>query len=220
MPIKHPFVSGKVDGGDATKVRPSNWNADHTLPVTTKGDLMVATGANTVVRRGVGANGQVLTADSAEADGVKWATPGGGYTQGARAYHSVNQSIADNTDTALALNSERYDTDAIHDNVTNNSRLTCKTAGKYIIVGNVAFDLNNTGIRLLRIRLNGVTNIGSQLTRGSAGTGSDDNMNVSTIYDLAVNDYVQLFFFQNSGVALNVNANASVSPEFMMQRIG
>ena len=27
--IKHAFVSGKSDGGDATLVRPSNWNAEH-----------------------------------------------------------------------------------------------------------------------------------------------------------------------------------------------
>jgi len=31
MPIKHAFTSGKSDGGDATLVRPSNWNADHTI---------------------------------------------------------------------------------------------------------------------------------------------------------------------------------------------
>jgi hypothetical protein len=29
MPITHPFVSAKADGSDATLVRPSNWNADH-----------------------------------------------------------------------------------------------------------------------------------------------------------------------------------------------
>ena len=29
--IKHTFVSGKTDGGDATLVRPSNWNAEHTV---------------------------------------------------------------------------------------------------------------------------------------------------------------------------------------------
>ena len=39
---------------------------------TTKGDILVATGSATLVRQGVGANGTVLTADSAEADGVKW----------------------------------------------------------------------------------------------------------------------------------------------------
>lgn len=31
MAIKHAFVSGKTDGGDTTLVRPSNWNADHTV---------------------------------------------------------------------------------------------------------------------------------------------------------------------------------------------
>lgn len=29
--IKHAFVSGKSDGGDTSLVRPSNWNAEHTL---------------------------------------------------------------------------------------------------------------------------------------------------------------------------------------------
>ena len=46
--------------------------------VDAKGDLIVATAADTVARRPVGANGQVLTADSAEADGVRWATPSTG----------------------------------------------------------------------------------------------------------------------------------------------
>lgn len=31
MGIKHPFTSAKVDGGDATLVQPSNWNADHVV---------------------------------------------------------------------------------------------------------------------------------------------------------------------------------------------
>lgn len=29
--LKHAFVSGKADGGDATLVQPSDWNADHTI---------------------------------------------------------------------------------------------------------------------------------------------------------------------------------------------
>lgn len=31
--MKHSFSSGKADGGDATLVRPSNWNAFHILDV-------------------------------------------------------------------------------------------------------------------------------------------------------------------------------------------
>lgn len=30
MSVKHAFSSGVADGGDATLVRPSNWNAAHT----------------------------------------------------------------------------------------------------------------------------------------------------------------------------------------------
>lgn len=48
---------------------------------TTKGDLWVASGSAVAVRRGVGTNGQVLTADSAETDGMKWATPAPAGTQ-------------------------------------------------------------------------------------------------------------------------------------------
>jgi hypothetical protein len=47
-------------------------------PLTTKGDLFTFTTAD--ARIGVGANGTVLTADSAEATGLKWATPTVGMT--------------------------------------------------------------------------------------------------------------------------------------------
>jgi hypothetical protein len=40
-----------------------------------KGDLLVGTADNAISRVGVGTNGQVLTADSNEASGLKWAAP-------------------------------------------------------------------------------------------------------------------------------------------------
>ena len=63
-------------------------------PLTTKGDLY--TYSTTDARLGVGTNGQVLTADSAEATGLKWATAGGGgkVLQVVTASTSTSQTIS------------------------------------------------------------------------------------------------------------------------------
>ncbi len=46
--------------------------------LTTKGDLIAATGASTPARLAVGTNDQVLVADSTTATGLKWGTPSAG----------------------------------------------------------------------------------------------------------------------------------------------
>ena len=70
-------------------------------PLTTKGDLYTYT--TTDARLGVGANGTVLTADSAEATGLKWAAAGGAIKQVVSASYSTTVSAAGTTkvDTGL-----------------------------------------------------------------------------------------------------------------------
>lgn len=46
--------------------------------LTTKGDLYVATASATVARQAIGTDGYVLTADSAQTNGLKWAAAAGG----------------------------------------------------------------------------------------------------------------------------------------------
>lgn len=57
------------------------WSNDSGISPTivdAKGDLIAATAADTVARLAVGTNGQVLTADSTAATGIKWATAASG----------------------------------------------------------------------------------------------------------------------------------------------
>lgn len=61
---------GRIPG--ATGIQPTIVDA--------KGDIIVATAADSVTRLAVGSNDTVLTADSAEATGLKWATPSSGMT--------------------------------------------------------------------------------------------------------------------------------------------
>ena len=62
---------------DFTWVTTDDTNAIQNAIVDAKGDLIGATAADTPARLAVGTNGQVLTADSTEATGLKWATAAG-----------------------------------------------------------------------------------------------------------------------------------------------
>jgi hypothetical protein len=139
----------------------------------------------------------------------------------ARVYHNAAQSVANATLAALAFNSERFDTDTIHDNATNNSRLTCKTAGLYLITGSLAFNTAATGnVRAAQIRINGATDIAAQYIPPIGGGALATIISVATLYVMAVNDYAQLMVYQDSGGALNVNAAGNYSPEFAMVKVG
>jgi hypothetical protein len=66
--------TGISGGGTSGTVTVTNSMA---TAIDAKGDLIGGTGADTFARLAVGANGTVLTADSAEATGLKWAAAGG-----------------------------------------------------------------------------------------------------------------------------------------------
>jgi hypothetical protein len=117
----------------------------------------------------------------------------------ARVYASANVSIANNTVTPVPFDSERYDTDTIHDNVTNNTRLTCKTVGVYLIGGVVWFAANATGYRDVQIAVNGTTIVGRSVVPVSNGTDPTVVTLSGVPWQLAVNDYVELRVAQNAG---------------------
>lgn len=137
--------------------------------------------------------------------------------EGASVYHSLDQSVADSTPITLTWDSEAYDTNDIHSSVTNPSRLTAQTAGKYLVWATVVWEANGSGDRNIEIKKNGQTTSPSVQYFDVSGKATVMSMNISGILDLIVNDYIELEVYQTSGEPLNVLNGVS---GFGMQRIG
>jgi len=141
--------------------------------------------------------------------------PSRGYT--ARAYHSSDITIPDNVWTPVTtLDSERWDDGVVHSVVANTGRLTCQSAGKYIITGGIEWAIDDTsGHRGLAIILNGTTQIAATMTNaGSYGYNAQST--VGTIYQLEADDYVELCVFQSTPGTHDLVASAQRSPELSM----
>ena len=214
--------TGISGGGTSGTVTVTNSMA---TAIDAKGDLIGGTGADTFSRLAVGANGTVLTADSAEATGLKWATPSGGTPAfvGAKVYKSANQSIPNATWTTLTFNSESFDTDGFHDTSSNTSRMTIPSGkgGKYLVQWQATWDPNATGSRNTKIILNGGTTV-AYGTWSMALTGAGDStIHANTaVLSLSVADYIEIQMGQGSGGNLDANGGANDGNTFSIIYLG
>jgi len=115
----------------------------------------------------------------------------------------------------VLFNSEIYDTDTIHATGSSTERLTCKTAGKYAVslqivisaVGDHTYDA-------VWIQHDSRGRIAQQ------GLHYKGSTTLSTIIDLAVNDYlVVVMYKETTGVNVIYSAGNEYSPFFEMQKI-
>ena len=134
----------------------------------------------------------------------------------ARVTRLTDKNISTGTDTILDFNSEVFDTNTIHDNVTNNSRLTCVTAGAYLIFAEVAWEGNATGLRHMWFALNGNAAARPQQDTFASGSGSQVVHSMATVFSLTPGDYVEVYARQTSGSTIASQVIASHAPIFGM----
>jgi len=183
-----------------------------------EGQLAIGDGTGVLSALGVGTEGDVVTADASGF--ATWAAPagGGGYTQGARARRTTDQTITTGTPTVIAFDTQDYDTDGIWEGVTNPSRLTCQTTGVYLITGGGYWaGATGGGQRSVYIYLNGATQVAGMILTPSA---NGQGLNATALLSLTAGDYVQLLVYHDRGSNLAVSYYAQWSPVLSMQRVG
>lgn len=150
-------------------------------------------------------------------DGVAAVADGVGQSVGARVTNTVAQSIPSGADTLLSWNSEVFDTNALHDNTTNPSRLTVPPGmgGRWLVIANVLFAANATGRRSLTIRKNGSNAVGNIEEPVSEGALAPTGVLTQTVLDALPGDYFDVTANQYSGAALDVLGAGLAHPFFV-----
>lgn len=143
-------------------------------------------------------------------------------SRGALVSKSASQTLTTGVSTAINFNAESYDTDSIHDNVTNNTRLTVPTGvTKVRLIGSATFAANATGVRQLLIRKNNSSFIGRHYGYDNDPQGSIvSSLSAHTsIVEVTGGDYFELHAYQNSGGNLDVTAVGGDTLWFSMEII-
>jgi hypothetical protein len=124
----------------------------------------------------------------------------------ARVYRTSAQSIPSGAATMVLFDAERYDVGGCHSTVSNTSRLTVPSGGDglYVMGANLLLAAAAGGARQCGLRINGSVFLG--ITSAVPETIYGNYFAISTEYELAAGDYVEVFVFQDTGAAVNLAA--------------
>lgn len=144
--------------------------------------------------------------------------------QGCRLTHSTGQTIAHGTTpVTVAFDTEVFDYDGMHSNVTNNSRITVNTAGVYVVgfAGSLAADTDYTRVFGI-IRVNGTIEIARTQLAGVQGGSFQQLISLQTVDQFDAGDYLeaQVIELETGAQSHSLEVIADRSPIFYAARIG
>ena len=133
-----------------------------------------------------------------------------------QATHTIDQSIANNTPTAVAFDTDVSLNPGMHSATVNNSRATVYQPGYYLFTAHIVWaNTSGAGRRLTLLQKNGDGNLrlaGAE----NAIVATATSQNIIGIDHMVQDDYVEVIVFQSSGGALAVigATTAALTPIF------
>jgi hypothetical protein len=153
---------------------------------------------------------------------MKWGAPATPSFVGCRLYMSTNQTISNNTQTALTYQAESFDTNGFHSTSTNTSRITIPSGytGYYLVQTQAVFVANGTGARFSKVYKNGTTDVSTGRRVSNLSSTTETSLVGSDILYLTAGDYIEHFVLQTSGGNLSMNQDAEAFTGFNVQFLG
>jgi len=142
------------------------------------------------------------------------AQPSGGFPifRGCLVNLTTAISIINATNVVLPWQAEDYDTNNVHDNVTNNTRLTVPTGIIRVrLSARFRWDNNTVGTRRVTITKNGSFNwaVGIGQEDLDAKTGINISSTITAVAIVTAGDFFEVFARQDSGGTINVQASVA-----------
>jgi hypothetical protein len=193
--------TGITGGGTSGTVTITN---DMATTIAAKGDLVVGTGNDTYAALTVASTaGYLLTVDSGETTGLKWAAPAAAGFVGCSLYKSGNQSISNTTATIITFDSELFDTDSFHSTVTNTGRITIPAGkgGYYSFCAYAVWPDGSWAISNVTLKKNGTVIKSDWL---NVGSGTYNTQGFATIVSAVATDYFEIEVYHNKGSSTNI----------------
>lgn len=130
-----------------------------------------------------------------------------------------NQSIPPNISTAVIFTASRFDGPGPA-SFSPPTKLVAHVAGRYQITGNVEWFTGDGTTRNLLIVQNGGNPIAASTVIIPAATPTAiQGQSVSTLFELAANDFVELFVKHDATGNVLIAVSPDISPEFMMVQV-
>lgn len=124
---------------------------------------------------------------------------------------SGDQSVSAGTNSAITWQVEDLDTNTMHDNSSNTSRVTIKKTGVYHITGQIRVgSLNDAKSMFVNLHLNGSGSNRVSVEYQTAFNGSTMIAPFSGYMQLNANDYIEMYLANGDSASRNVTANYSV----------